>query len=305
MMGRAHRRRPKVDEGCSTASRRTWHGAQDAKTICDPIQARFISPSRRTAPRRTTGRCRHGPKLLLVGPTLFGRGSTQLVGALILSSRWLTLLSPFKLPLDNLLRFTTGPHRDHNCYGYHDEIDSQIESQTAYDAFAVGIRRAGRAASKLVVVAKVRAVRDTMRQSLPEAETNQTVDVHMALRRFQLGLQSAEDRQIAMEYLETPGAGTQLWRDKLIASHLSAQQMRDTLAALEAKEPKSHALGYHFTDLDSARLILGSIGIRAANVGQLGGGVSISLASPVDMGWGSDDFAKTVGLALWGSSGTR
>ena len=37
---------------------------------------------------------------------------------------------------------------------------------------------------------------------------------------------------IAMEYLETPGAGTQLWRDKLIASHLTAQQMRDTLAAL-------------------------------------------------------------------------
>ena len=74
-----------------------------------------------------------------------------------------------------------------------------------------------------------------------------------------------------------------------------------TLAALEAKEPKSHALGYHFTDLDSARLILGSIGIRAANVGQLGGGVSISLASPVDMGWGGDDFAETVGLALWGS----
>ena len=77
--------------------------------------------------------------------------------------------------------------------------------------------------------------------------------------------------------------------------------MRDTLAALEAKEPKSHALGYHFTDLDSARLILGSIGIRAANVGQLGGGVSISLASPVDMGWGGDDFEKTVGERLWGS----
>ena len=76
----------------------------------------------------------------------------------------------------------------------------------------------------------------------------------------------------------------------LIASHLSAPQLRDTLAALEAKEPKSHALGYHFTDLDSARLILGSIGIRAANVGQLGGGVSISLASPVDMGGGGDDF---------------
>ena len=44
-------------------------------------------------------------------------------------------------------------------------------------------------------------------------------------------------------------------REKLLASHLSAPQMRDTVVELEARLCKSHALGYHFTDLDSARLV--------------------------------------------------
>ena len=37
--------------------------------------------------------------------------------------------------------------------------------------------------------------------------------------------------------------------------------------------------------MDSARLILGGVGIRAANEGQLGGGVSIRLESPEGMEW--------------------
>jgi hypothetical protein len=73
-----------------------------------------------------------------------------------------------------------------------------------------------------------------------------------------------------LEYFEEPGAGTQLWRDKVIASHLTAAEMHDTLAELEAQLPKSHALGYHFTDLDSVKLISSSIGIRASTDGQLG-----------------------------------
>ena len=61
---------------------------------------------------------------------------------------------------------------------------------------------------------------------------------------------------------------------------------------------------YHYTDLDSAKLVVDSIGLRASNVGQLGGGVSICLTSPVEMGWckyGEGSFPEAVGNALWGS----
>jgi hypothetical protein len=61
---------------------------------------------------------------------------------------------------------------------------------------------------------------------------------------------------------------------------------------------------YHYTDLDSAKLVVDSIGLRASNVGQLGGGVSICLTSPVEMGWckyGEGSFPEAVGKALWGS----
>ena len=116
---------------------------------------------------------------------------------------------PFKLLLDNLLRFTTEVHTVlmimlANAV----KADSQAsERQTAYDSVAVGTFAALVALPFLLVVAaKLRAVRNTMRQSLAESKASQAVDVHMAIRRFQLGLQSAEDRQIAMEYLETPGA---------------------------------------------------------------------------------------------------
>ena len=71
-----------------------------------------------------------------------------------------------------------------------------------------------------------------------------------------------------------------------------------------ARLPKSQALGYHFTDVDSAHLILHGQGIRASTQGQLGGGVSVCLTSPVDLGWtrfGGEAFAKRVGEALWGS----
>jgi len=57
--------------------------------------------------------------------------------------------------------------------------------------------------------------------------------------------------------------------------------------------------------MDACRLILdGSQGIRASSVGQLGGGVSICLASLVELGWdkhGGAVFARKVGEELWGS----
>ena len=61
---------------------------------------------------------------------------------------------------------------------------------------------------------------------------------------------------------------------------------------------------YHYTDLDSAKLVVDSFGLRASNVGQLGGGVSICLTSPVEMGWckyGEGSFFEALGKALWGS----
>eukprot|EP01043_Picozoa_sp_COSAG02_P001349 COSAG02_NODE_28_length_51367_cov_70.053932_37_plen_137_part_00 len=59
---------------------------------------------------------------------------------------------------------------------------------------------------------------------------------------------------------------------------------------------------YEITAIFRCRLILNSSqGIRASNVGQLGGGVSICLASPVELGWGTKDFPQRVGKELWGS----
>ena len=76
------------------------------------------------------------------------------------------------------------------------------------------------------------------------------------------------------------------------------------LYALEQELPASNELGFHYTDFQSAKLILGSLGIRASSEGQLGGGVSVCLATPVDFGWekwGGERFSKTNGVELWGS----
>jgi hypothetical protein len=73
---------------------------------------------------------------------------------------------------------------------------------------------------------------------------------------------------------------------------------------LEQDLPASQGLGFHYTDLDSARIILATLGVRASSVGQLAGGVSVCLATPADFGWdkyGSSKFARKVGDELWGS----
>ena len=137
---------------------------------------------------------------------------------------------------------------------------------------------------------------DKLKKELETAQKAAT-GVQMAIRRFQLGLQDSKDRDTMIEYFGQPKTGEKLWSEKVIASHLTADEMRSTFAKLEARLPKSHALGYHFTDLDSVNLILGkdSIGLRASTVGQLGGGVSINLTSPVDLGWaeyGTGDDVK-------------
>lgn len=129
-------------------------------------------------------------------------------------------------------------------------------------------------------------------------------------QRFRLGLASSTDTTVLKDFIDGIGqnehvrAGARLWKEKELVPHFSSQQMGDLLSALEQDLPSSQQLGYHFTDIDSARLILTSLGIRASTVGQLGGGVSICLASPERLGWarlGGERFAKGCGEELWGS----
>ena len=154
-------------------------------------------------------------KLLLVGLILmFGRGSALQLAAALATSTVFAMAHiyflPFKLPLDNLLRFTTETHTVLTILlATSIKADSQAaERQATYDTFAVGTFVALVVLPFVLVVAgKLRAVRNTMRQSLTQAKTSQTADVRMAIRRFQLGLQSAEDRQIVSR---------SRWRDRLL-----------------------------------------------------------------------------------------
>eukprot|EP01045_Picozoa_sp_COSAG04_P017748 COSAG04_NODE_1592_length_6214_cov_4.841047_3_plen_221_part_00 len=64
-------------------------------------------------------------------------------------------------------------------------------------------------------------------------------------------------------------------------------------------------LVYHYTSIDSAKLIIGagSPGFRASTVGQGGGGFSVVMQGPHDMNWDQyqgGEFRGTVGAALWG-----
>jgi hypothetical protein len=130
------------------------------------------------------------------------------------------------------------------------------------------------------------------------------IDLKMVVKRFELGLQSDRDREVMLAYFDEPSPGMSLWKEKLAVGHLTSEQMQQTIVHLQAELPKSDTTGLHFTDLDSASLILNSIGIRASTVGQLSGGVSICLASMNDLSWtkgGGEQFEKAVGAALWGS----
>jgi hypothetical protein len=165
-------------------------------------------------------------------------------------------------------------------------------------------------------VRKIMLVRKTLQVPAQTAAThrdNETV-MRFTFKRFQLGLATARETKDLADYIhndlavenEHERAGMRVWRDKQIVSHLSSHEMSDLLNRLEQELPNSQSLGFHFTDLDSAKLITSSLGIRASTVGQLGGGVSISLASLVDFGWAGLEepscfFEKAVGDALWAS----
>jgi hypothetical protein len=132
-----------------------------------------------------------------------------------------------------------------------------------------------------------------------------------AYNRLSLGLATETENKELREYMDELNvddhvrAGKRLWRTKKMVSHFSGAEMRAAMEELSATLPKSDCLGWHFTDLDACQLILNhSKGIRASSVGQLGGGISVCLASLTDLGWdkhGGTPFAKKVGEELWGS----
>ena len=114
-------------------------------------------------------------------------------------------------------------------------------------------------------------------------------------------------------------AGLQAWETRALVSHLTADELANELNRIDRVLSKEFQLVYHFTDQESAQWILrgcpvgkeptgegpalGGTGIRASTVGQLGGGVSFCLTSPVEMGWEPDlggEFRRNLGDQLWG-----
>jgi hypothetical protein len=198
-------------------------------------------------------------KLLLVGLILlFDRGSVlQLSSGLFVAVAFAiaqAAFQPFKLPPDNLLRVSTELHTVITILvSFTIKADAAALSdgsssrRSLYDIVMVGTFIALVVLPFMAVISmKVMKVRRLMNQALEDSAAQEatTGSVHMAMQRFQLGLQSAADRELVTAYLDKPSAGTQLWRDKVIASHLTPEEMRDTLAELESQLPKSHALGY-------------------------------------------------------------
>ena len=165
----------------------------------------------------------------------------------------------------------------------------------------------------MTVLAKFRVVRLAVTTTHGEKIDLQDKATLMraAYNRLSLGLATETENKELREYIDELNvddhvrAGKRLWRTKKMVSHFSGREMRAAMEELSATLPKSDSLGWHFTDLDACQLILnGSKGIRASSVGQLGGGVSICLASLTDFGWdkhGGAPFAKKVGEELWGS----
>eukprot|EP01047_Picozoa_sp_COSAG01_P024900 COSAG01_NODE_1554_length_9930_cov_19.371478_2_plen_1346_part_00 len=114
--------------------------------------------------------------------------------------------------------------------------------------------------------------------------------------------------------------GIRIWNAKLVVVHYTFAQMQSLLSDMYSRLPKSLDIALHFTSLETARnACLGSPGLRASRVGQLGGGLSVSLLLLDELGWvkggacggcitktptGEDanfHFAMVVAGRLWGT----
>ena len=228
-------------------------------------------------------------KLFLVGLVLmFGRGTSLQLGTTCFVATLFMLAHtrfvPYKLSQDNLLRGTTELHTLFTILlAALIKRDGDDESSRAvYDVVAVATF-VGLVALPFVVIVglQLRDIQTLMQDHLDllrgrEADSSAAagttaVDLGMAIRRHELGLQSSVDRQTVLEYFDDPSPGMEVWKDKTIVTHLAAHELQALLDEEEAQLPKSQSFGLHFTDLDSARLILTSLGIRASTVGQLNG----------------------------------
>ena len=98
-------------------------------------------------------------------------------------------------------------------------------------------------------------------------------------------------------------------RDRIWTENVARMTNPEMAVACEsmAKEKCTgvEQLVYHYTDVASAKLIVGegSPGFRASAVGQGGGGFFVVTAGPHEMGWDQyqgGEFRSTVGRELWG-----
>eukprot|EP01043_Picozoa_sp_COSAG02_P067050 COSAG02_NODE_10637_length_1893_cov_7.555741_2_plen_579_part_01 len=283
-------------------------------------------------------------KFFIVGVVLvFPRGSvaqismTLLVSVLFLCAHmhcW-----PYKVDLDNRLRAATELHviiivavalilRTNLDNEYAAELAKSPDDPDVvqnyegnmqarllwYDAFLLGSFVACVVmALILTLTAKMRKVKRALAVNHGGLDGDHFARLIAAHKRLELGLHSDYDLKLLSDFISELDhndhirAGKRLWRNKRLVAHLGAAEMQAVLDEMELRLPKSERLGFHFTDLDAARVIMEqSNGLRASSVGQLGGGVSICLASPVELGWeahgnAGPSFTKQVGDELWGS----
>eukprot|EP01047_Picozoa_sp_COSAG01_P102836 COSAG01_NODE_32368_length_582_cov_3.873706_1_plen_178_part_01 len=86
-------------------------------------------------------------------------------------------------------------------------------------------------------------------------------DVNAAFGRFLRGLaseadcrklRSCFDDELDRHWGEARRRGRRLWKNRTVVSHLSTLQMKALLSSIEQRLPKTHTLGFHFTDRGSA-----------------------------------------------------
>ncbi len=282
-------------------------------------------------------------KLILIGIIAIGfdRGSVaQAVVSLSVAVLFLTLQVrnwPYKMEWDNRLRMLTEAHVCLTiavALAFRSDLDSLLgpafgpddpeairlylidiyDKKTPYDQILLGtfivcvpVAFVATCVEKMRLVAKVLGSSGTKMSGASDRD----IEMKLLYERFRLGLVGAAEIDELASYVEDlkvendhERAGRLLWRTKEYAAHLGSVEMRALLETLEQDLPASQQLGFHYTTLDNARQALEGLGVKASSEGQLGGGVSVCLATPVDFGWdkfGSYDFAKACGEELWGS----
>ena len=195
---------------------------------------------------------------------------------------------PYKLDSDNRLRATTELHVCLTiavAMAFRTDLDSSesayfgTEAPDALDVYNHDIVARRQAYDWLLIttfivcvpgmlvvtlVGKFRFIKTTLAASAQAAEAHRdrATVMRFVFNRFRLGLATASESKDLAEYIlqdlavdnEHQRAGCRLWRDKQMASHFTAEQMFALLKRLEDELPNESSLGFHYTDLDSAKL---------------------------------------------------